>query len=78
MTEDEYLEQQREAEQYYHEQEQRDLWYEWLSAFEFLQRTLEKMRADVVAVQCGAVEMFETFLQKQWEQAPKRLLYPRM
>ena len=60
------------------EQEQRNLWYEWLSAFEFLQRALDWMQRDPVAVECGATEMLRSFLQKQWEQAPKRLVYPKL
>ena len=52
-------------------------WYEWLSAFEFLQRVLDRMQRDPIAVECGAAEMLESFLQKQWEQAPKQLVLTR-
>jgi hypothetical protein len=40
--------------------------YEWLSGFGFLQRALAQMECDTAAVECGAVEMFRAFLQKQW------------
>ena len=68
MTEDEYLEAQRESEAYYEQQAAQDRFYEWLSGFEFLQRALAQMECDTAAVECGAVEMFRGFLQKQWEQ----------
>jgi hypothetical protein len=45
--------------------------YEWLSGFEFLQRTLDRMQQDIEAVNSGATEMLRSFLQKEWEQAEK-------
>ena len=42
--------------------------YEWLSAFEFVQRIHDRMKQDAESVECGAEEMIRSHLQKQWEQ----------
>ena len=70
MTEDEYLEAQRESEAYYEQQAAQDRFYEWLSGFGFLRRALAQMECDSAAVECGAVEMFRAFLQKQFGKSP--------
>ena len=71
MTEEKYREAQREAEAYYDQQALQDEFYEWVSGFELLQRALAQMERDAASVECGAVEMFGNFLQKQWEQRDK-------
>ena len=68
MTEEQYCEAQREAESYYDLLTVQDEVYEWLSAFEFCQRAIDRMSHDLEAIESGAVEMFRAFLQKQWEQ----------
>lgn len=68
MTEEQYWEAQREAEAYYEQQAIQDEFYEWLSAFEFAQRALDRMEHDTEAIESGAAEMFRAFLQKQWEE----------
>lgn len=68
MTEQEYREAQRESDAYYDLLAVQDEFYEWLSAFEFCQRTLDRMSHDQEAIESGAVEMFIAFLQKQCEQ----------
>jgi hypothetical protein len=71
MTEEEYWDAQREAEAYYEQEALQSEFYEWLSAFEFAQRALDRMMQDAEAIKSGAVEMFRAFLQKQWEEKQK-------